>query len=162
MRYQGFSNLGVVDEAESSVYVVLDRDPKTNLAIFCDCSNLPSLTRQEFADEADINNLMAKYEKTGILPTVNFKNPAFLDVSDVPDFQTALDFVAKAETAFMSLPARVRASFDNSAAQFINYAENPENLDQMRDWGLAPPAPVVPGPTKVEVINPSPAPSKGD
>lgn len=156
MRYQGICNdkLGVSDEMESSAFVALDRDPLSNPAIFVDCSDEPSRTRQEFAAEADINNLMAQYEKSGILPTVNRAPPEYLDVSNVPDFQTALDFVHKATEAFMTIPAAARALFENSPANFIMFAENPDNLDQMRAWGLAPPKPADPLPTKVEIINP--------
>lgn len=161
MRYQGYANVGVVDEPESSAFVNIERDPKLNPAIFCDCSDLPSLTRQEFAAEADINNLMTQYEKTGILPNLNSSPKEYLDVSDVPDFQTALEFVAAAERAFMSLPATVRATFENSAGNFISYAEDPANIEQMRSWGLAPPAPIDPPPQKVEVVNPVQEPGKG-
>lgn len=158
MRYQDFTSehdpVTGETNALSSAFVSVDRNPDTNPAIFCDCSDLPSLTRQEYAAEADINTLMAQYEKTGILPTVNTRPPDYFDVSDVPDFQTALEFVSKADAAFMSLPAQVRATFENSAANFIAFAENPENLDQMRKWGLAPPLPVDPPPQRVEVVNP--------
>lgn len=155
MRYQGFSqNTGQLDEMESSAYVELDR---SNPALYCDCSSLPSLTRQEFADECDINKLMEQYEKTGFLPAnVNRSEPAYLDVSNVPDLPEALNMLNAATTAFMSLPAKVRRDFDNDPMQFIAFAENPENLDKMREWKLAPPAPVEPAPQKVEVINPAP------
>lgn len=158
MRYQAFSQpQGLADELESSAYVEIDRSPETNPAIFLDCSNLPSLTRQEFADECDINKLMAQYEKTGILPTnVNTGQPRYLDVSDVPDLQAAHHVLHEATIAFMSLPATIRRDFDNDPVKFINFAENPENLPKMREWKLAPPLPTEAPPQKVEIINPVP------
>jgi len=61
MRYQGYSlATGIDNELESSAYVEIDR---SNPALYVDCSNLPSLTRQEYAAECDINNLMAQFEK---------------------------------------------------------------------------------------------------
>jgi hypothetical protein len=155
MRYQGFSQpTGSVDELESSAYCEIDR---ANPALYLDCSNLPSLTRQEFAEECDINILMAKYEKTGILPSnVNANEPRYLDVSDVPDLMVAHQVLQDATTAFMSLPATIRRDFDNDPIKFINYAENPENIEKLREWKLAAPAPVEPPPQKVEVINPPP------
>lgn len=155
MRYQGCSQpTGDVNEMESSAYVEIDR---SNPAIYLDCSDLPSLTRQEFAEECDINMLMAQYEKTGFLPAnVNRTEPRYLDVSDVPDLPRALEILKDTTEAFMSLPATVRREFDNDPVKFIEFAENPENLEKMREWKLAPPAPVEPPPQKVEVINPTP------
>lgn len=155
MRYQAYSHpTGDLDEMESSAVVTIDR---ANPALYLDCSDLPSLTRQEFAAECDINNLMAQFEKTGILPThQNAGEPRYLDVSDVPDLQLAHNILNDATTAFMSLPATVRRDFDNDPIKFINFAENPENLPKLREWKLAPPAPVEPPPQKVEIINPAP------
>lgn len=151
MRYQGYSMpTGEIDEMESSAYVQLDRnDPRFSL----DCSNLPSLTRQEFADECDINKLMLQYEKTGILPTTNAGEPRYLDVSDVPDLMAAHAILQEATISFMALPATIRRDFDNDPVKFITFAENPENIEKLREWKLAPPAPVEPPPQKVEISN---------
>lgn len=128
----------------------------------------PSMTRQEFADECDVNMLMARYEKTGVFPFPDGNaSPRYLDLSDIPDFQTAMQVMIDANAAFMSLPATVRREFDNDPAKFVDYASDPEHLEQLREWGLAPPAPAVEPPAKVEIVNPealAPAslePSKG-
>ena len=154
MRYQGYSQpTGEPDELESSAYVEIDR---ANPALYIDCSNLPSLTRQEFSDDCDINVLMAKYEATGILPTNNAGEPRYLHVSDVPDLMEAHRILQDATQSFMLLPATVRRDFDNDPIKFINFAENPANIDKLREWKLAPPAPVEPPPQKVEVVNQTP------
>jgi len=57
----------------------------------------------------------------------------------------------------MSLPATVRRDFDNDPMQFIAFAENPENLDKMREWKLAPPKPLAPAPQEVRIV-PDPEP----
>lgn len=152
MRYQGCSQpTGDINEMESSAYCEIDR---TNPAIYCDCSDLPSLTRQEFANECDVNFLMSQFEKTGIFPgSLNNMPPRYLDVSDVPDLPTALNLLNEATQAFMSLPAVTRREFDNDPVKFIQFAENPDNIEKMREWKLAPPAPVEPPPAKVEVTN---------
>jgi len=155
MRYQGYSlATGIDNELESSAYVEIDR---SNPALYVDCSNLPSLTRQEYAAECDINNLMAQFEKTGILPANNAGEPRYLDVSDVPDLMEAHNILSQATSAFMSLPATVRRDFDNDPMQFIAFAENPENLDKMREWKLAPPKPLAPAPQEVRIV-PDPEP----
>lgn len=152
MRYHGTNSDG---ETLSSMYVEKISGEQFGL----DCSNLPSLTRQEFADECDINNLMAQYEKSGVISHVNRTPAQYLDLSETPDLQTAINMIRDAETAFMTLPAKTRAEFENNPVEFIKFAENPENLEKMREWKLAPPAPTEPPPQKVEVINPEPKPA---
>lgn len=151
---QGINSNG---ESLSSATVEIDR---ANPALYVDFSDTVSLTRQEFADECDINNLMAQYEKTGIIPAnMNNNVPRYLDVTNVPDLRTALDLLNDATAAFMALPANVRREFDNDAMKFVAFAQDPENLPQMRTWGLAPPPPEPPAPQKVEIVNPTaPAP----
>jgi phage internal scaffolding protein len=151
MRYQMDST--DAGEMESSAYVALDRDPATNPDIFLDCTDLPSLTRQEFVAESDINNLVAQFEKTGVVSNVNRTEPQYFDTGDVPDLQTAYKIIQDANAAFMRLPASTRLTFDNDPMSFIAFAEQKENLPQMREWGLAPPEAVEPPPTKVEIIN---------
>lgn len=99
-------------------------------------------TRQEFAEECDINVLMAGYERSGIISHINPLPPQYFDASNLPDLAESLAIYDQAQTAFMTLPASVRATFDNDPLKFVEYAENPANLEQMRDWNLAPRPPV--------------------
>ncbi|AXH77007.1 MAG: internal scaffolding protein [Microviridae sp.] len=116
----------------------------------------PSRTRQEFADECDINVLMRKFEATGVVSHVADREPMYLDLSDgVPDLARALDIVREATTSFMSLPARARAEFDNDPVKFVAFCQNPDNGDKLVEWGLAVPRDV-PVPVMVEVVNPPP------
>lgn len=119
-----------------------------------------SRTRQEFADECDINSIMARFEKHKVLTHVNRSQGKYLDVSETPDLATALSVLADAETAFMSLPARVRAEFANDPISFVEFAQNVDNRERMREWGLLAPEKPVEAPMKVEVINPALEPSK--
>ncbi|AXH75473.1 MAG: internal scaffolding protein [Microviridae sp.] len=113
----------------------------------------PSRTRQEFAEECDINNIMKRFEATGAVNHFNQVGPRYLDLSEgVPELREALDLVRASNEAFMSLPARVRAEFDNDPVAFVDYAADPSNAKQMVEWGLAialpepaKPAPVVSG-----------------
>lgn len=108
----------------------------------------PSLTRQEFSDECDINVIMAQYEKTGVISHVSQREPMYLDLTSMPDLRGAMEIMEAAETAFMSLPAKVRREFDNDPQMFVDFASDPANLDKMREFGLAPPAVVVEEPPK--------------
>ena len=110
-----------------------------------------SYTRQEFADECDINTIMKRYESAAIPSHVNPREPMYLDLTDVPDFQTALDRLRDADAAFMTLPATVRREFDNDPATFMEFAVKPDNLDQLREWGLAKPVEAPPEPMSVRI-----------
>lgn len=117
----------------------------------------PSMTRQEFAEECDVNVLMERYEKVGGMFPANPAEPRYLDLTEVPDFQASMQMLIDAENAFMSLPAKVRREFDNDPAKFVEFAQDPENIDQLRAWDMAPPAPVEAPPMRVEVVNPGEA-----
>lgn len=114
----------------------------------------PSMTRQEFSEECDVNALMARYDKVGgVLPPPNNMEPLYLDLTALPtDYMSAMNAMIDAENAFMTLPAKVRAEFENNPAAFVNFALDKANLDQLRTWGLAPPLAIADAPMKVEVV----------
>lgn len=149
MRHQGHNSDG---ELMSSVRVQHER-------VGLDASH-DGKTRQEFAEECDINVLMARYEATGVLTHYSQREPQYFDATDVPDLANALAIVAHAQDAFMTLPASVRREFDHDPVQFVKFAENPDNLGKMREWGLAPPEKAPDAPMRVEVVNPA-APAGG-
>lgn len=118
----------------------------------------PSLTRQEFAAEADINTIMKQYEgyNTGPGNLPNQRDPAamfYADFTALPkslmDYHAMMD---TAQTAFMTLPAEVRREFNNSPVEFYEFASDPENIGQLRTWGLAAPEKVPEPPMKVEIV----------
>lgn len=106
------------------------------------------MTRQEFADECNINILLANYEQNGILPPLRPGEQQYFDTTGIPDLAQAYDAIHAAEEAFMRLPASVRKELDNDPRRFVDYAEDPANLETMRKWGLAPPAEPVQAPAE--------------
>lgn len=116
-----------------------------------DFSGDPGLTRQEFAEECDINTIMARYEKQGVISHVNRAEPVYLDTTLYKGLQASMDAFKEAETAFLALPAKVRREFDNDPQKFVDFAVNPENVERMREWGLAAPEAVKPPPVEVLV-----------
>lgn len=113
------------------------------------------VTRQEFAEECDINILMARYQKSGLLPQDPSARPIYGDFVDLPTYQDAQNIILAAGEAFASLPAVVRREFENDPAQFVAFAEDPANLERMREWGLAEP---LDPPVAVEPPSAAPAP----
>jgi len=96
----------------------------------------PTLTKQSFRDECDINNIMKKYRRTGVLPTLIKENPMWGDFSNPVDFQEAQNIVIKAVEQFQSLPAHVRERFNNSPEKFLEFTHKKENREEMGRLGL--------------------------
>ena len=97
----------------------------------------PSKTQQNLKDETDINSIIKRYDKTGILSSVNEVQQQFGDFSDVPDYKTCIERVHSAGDAFLQLPSEVRKRFNNNALDFLEFAQNPENQKEMIKLGLA-------------------------
>lgn len=106
-----------------------------------DCTGSPDRTRQEFKDECDINILMKRWRRGGQIPPApqGFNN--YGDFTNVTSFFEATCQIREAEEAFNSLPARVRASFDNSPAVLIEAldADPTLDLDQLVKASTEPP-----------------------
>ena len=95
-----------------------------------------SRTHQSFAAECDINNIMKKYEKTGLITHVKEYGRRYGDFLGAPDYHTACNQVREAEEMFLTVPASVRAKFGNDPAQFLAFVQDEENRDAMREMGL--------------------------
>jgi len=92
-------------------------------------------TQQHFKDETDINNILRMFNITGQLPKKAI-TPQYGDFSGVVDYHTALNAVIAAEDEFMTLPATLRARFDNDPAALIQFLDNPENITEAKKLGL--------------------------
>lgn len=124
-----------------------------------------SRTKQSFADETNINEIMRKYEKTGLIAHLNTHQGEYGDFLGFEDYHTSLNRIHAAREAFMSIPAGIRSRFNNDPATFMSFAQNPDNLDELRKMGLAhpvePEAPPVVPPTEdtpVPTVKPGEAP----
>lgn len=126
--------------------------PDGSRAVRTTCEG-PSLTKQAMRDECDINLIMKRFEKTGVVAHLAKREAYFADVSAVPDFAAAVDIVRKAEDMFMSLPATIRKEFENDAAKYVEFCSDPANLPRMQELGIAN-KPVRETVQKVEVVNP--------
>lgn len=100
-------------------------------------NNLPSRTQQQFKEQCDVNNIMAKYKKTGTITHVrNAANGVYMDLTEIPDLLTARLQLQEAETAFLQMPASLRHKFNNDPAELISYLSNPSNHTEAIHLGL--------------------------
>ena len=96
----------------------------------------PSLTQQQFKEDSDINTIVDRFMKSGVLPTpVNM--PQYVDYEGIFDFQSAMNVVRQADENFMRLDAKVRARFNNSPQEFLEFFGNPDNTEEAIRLGLA-------------------------
>lgn len=95
-----------------------------------------SRTKQSFQAECDINNILAKYAKTGLIDHVKKHGGYYGDLPLSNDFQTNLHAIMEAQASFDSLPANIRDRFQNDPARFLAFVEDPENGEEMVALGL--------------------------
>lgn len=95
-----------------------------------------SLTKQSFADECNINNIMDRWQKTGVVAHLNGQTPTFGDLTELPDFHEAMNTVVQAQTMFDALPSRIRERFANDPANLMEFLGNPKNRNEAIEMGL--------------------------
>lgn len=122
------------------------------------CSGL-SRTKQSFRDECNVNTIMEKYQRTGLIPHVEMHGGEYGDYTNVQDYQSSLNQVIAAQDMFASLPSSLRNRFSNNPASFLDFVSNPSNKDEMRSLGLLKPLIDVPNIVPLDVI-PNPSSSK--
>ncbi|QCQ85124.1 internal scaffolding protein [Blackfly microvirus SF02] len=111
-----------------------------------DFSASPSLTQQHFADETDVNNIVARFEQTGLWPETTGFEPRYGDTTLLPEFHEAQNLVAQAHNSFSMLDANVRRRFNNDPAEFLAFVSEPGHDDELRALGLLNPVPEAPAP----------------
>lgn len=98
-------------------------------------------TQQEFARECDINTIMRKYERDGLLDHVMREGGVYTDYTEIADFHTAMNVVREAQEMFDTLPAALREEFGNDPGEFLEWTDTATE-EQLREKGLVPPLPV--------------------
>lgn len=90
-----------------------------------------SLTEQHHEKACNINSIMAKYTKTGLITHINRRTPTFGDVTGA-DFQAAQNLVAAQKTIFHELPAQIRAEFNNDPAEYLALVETDQGVETLK------------------------------
>lgn len=104
-------------------------------------------TKQKVGVEYDINKIVAKYKKTGQMPSLKFNgfnltegdNGQVIDLTTVGDYQECQNRIAKAQEMFDRYPAMIRRRFDNNIENFVGFMtniKNTENLEEAIRLGL--------------------------
>lgn len=99
----------------------------------------PSRTKQAFKEECDINTIISRFLKTGVMNFANKNEPRYADVTGI-EFQDAMQKVAAAQSLFNELPAALRNRFENEPAKFLTFVQDEKNREEAVALGLLKPA----------------------
>lgn len=97
----------------------------------------PGRTKQSFRDETDINLIMARFQKTGLIDFVEKNAPQYADVTGL-EFQACMDKITSAREMFSQLPAKWRRRFDDDPAKFLDFVNDPANEAEAIALGIVP------------------------
>lgn len=98
-----------------------------------------SMTQQHFAEDVEINAIVERFNRTGILgdpAAIDARRAVFGDFSNREEYHLVLNKLNLAVDAFMALPADVRSKFDNDPANVIEFLSKPENYEEAVKLGL--------------------------
>lgn len=107
-----------------------------NVALVC---NDPTRTQQQFAEEADINNILRKFMQTGEPPRGN-PNMAYMDITEEKDLQDSIVTQYEVEQAWNALPAAIRNILKDpkTFADYVDHCVSTGDIEPLRELGLAP------------------------
>lgn len=82
----------------------------------------PSLTEQHHAPACDVNNILARYTKTGVLEHVRQYEGQYTDCPSAT-YHEAMNRVTAVQSMFAELPSQLRSHFRNDPAEFVEFCE---------------------------------------
>ncbi len=96
------------------------------------------MTQQQFKEECDINRIMDRYLRTGVLSDpLSLRGPGtYADFTEMGDYMANMNKVVEAREMFESLPAKVRERFANNPANMIEFVMDSSNKEEAIKLGL--------------------------
>ena len=108
--------------------------PRTRVQTQIDSETNPPLTEQAHKPSCDVNHIINKCRATG-LPDPHWTEQNYGEFEPV-EFQTAMDTLAKGQSAYEELPGHLRQKF-RTPMEYMEFVTNPENQQKLIDLGLA-------------------------
>lgn len=123
---------------------------------FTTINNEESMTQQSDAMDHDINIIVKRYGGgMNGLPNVQ-EQPIYGDFSGEGfTYREMVEKIKAADDAFQEIPADIRGRFQNDPNRWMEFVNDPKNLDELRKMGLANPAPLPtpePEPMRVRIV----------
>jgi len=107
--------------------LVSDVDPETGKP--------PYITEQGHKRECDVNYILQKYDKTGLISHVQKFDAMYADCTGL-EFKEALEKMQKVSGDFLQIPSNIRREFDNDPYKFLSFLDDPRNRPRAIELGL--------------------------
>lgn len=92
-------------------------------------------TEQSHAPQCDVNRIVAKYDKHGLITHVSRFEAKYGDLTGL-EFKQAQDMILNAKETFKELPSNIRKRFNNSPEYLLTFMEDPKNRAEAIQLGL--------------------------
>lgn len=93
--------------------------------------------KPQFYKDCDINVIMKRYKKTGILGNpLLYRDGSYGDFSSGADFAEVMRKVKDVQNIFSELPSDVRSRFKNDPQNMLDFLVDPKNDDEAIKLGL--------------------------
>lgn len=98
----------------------------------------PTMAQQSFKDECDVNNIIDRYTRTGVIPDYLTKTSegVYGDFSEVGDFTDMQNKLIAAKESFAALPSEIRRRFNEDPAQLIAFVRDKDNYEEAVKLGI--------------------------
>lgn len=96
----------------------------------------PSLTKQSFKQECDVNFVVKNHGQRGMWDHLNPLPPTYGDFTGSLALQEATQLVEQAQLDFDSLPAEVRSACHNDPAMLLQLLANQDDTARLVELGL--------------------------
>lgn len=92
-------------------------------------------TQQHHKEQCDVNKIVQKYDRTGLIQHVSRMEAKFGDATGI-QYKEAMDLIINAQRGFDQLPSKIRKYFDNDPGKFVAFMEDERNRDEAIRLGL--------------------------
>lgn len=93
------------------------------------------ITEQHHKDECDINHIIAKYDKQGVITHINRIEAKFGDFR-FGEFHEIQNQVIQARGMFDELPSKIRSRFSNDPGKLLDFMSDAANREEAIQLGL--------------------------
>lgn len=122
----------------------IDGTPTTDLAMRAHCQRPGKRdengdpiykTEQAHKDQCDINKIIRKYDRDGIITHIQKFEGQFGDMTGL-DFRLAYEKIFNAKDLFNKLPSKIRKRFMNNPEELLKFMEDPNNRQEAINLNL--------------------------
>lgn len=92
-------------------------------------------TEQAHKDTCNVNKIIQKYDRNGLISHVSKFEGQFGDVSGL-EFRQAQNLILDANASFNALPSEIRNRFRNDPQQLLSFMDDPSNRQEAIDLGM--------------------------